>query len=48
MSTETGTGTSTAPAARSADPPFRYGAALADEIERRWQERWARIRGRKS
>jgi leucyl-tRNA synthetase len=41
MSTETGTGTSTAPA-RTADPPFRYGAALADEIERRWQERWAR------
>ena len=41
MSTETGTGTSTAPA-RSADTPFRYGAALADEIERRWQERWAR------
>ncbi|MDF3050257.1 MAG: leucyl-tRNA synthetase [Pseudonocardia sp.] len=41
MSTETGTGTSTAPA-RSADTPFRYGAARADEIERRWQERWAR------
>src|SRR5918994_865291 len=30
------------PRARPADPPFRYCAALADEIERRWQERWAR------
>ena len=23
-------------------PPFRYDARLADEIERRWQERWER------
>ncbi len=23
-------------------PPFRYTAALADEIERRWQDRWER------
>jgi leucyl-tRNA synthetase len=27
-------------AAESASPPFRYGAALAAEIERRWQGRW--------
>jgi leucyl-tRNA synthetase len=23
-------------------PPFRYDAALAAEIERRWQDRWER------
>jgi leucyl-tRNA synthetase len=38
MSTDTGA----AIPARSADTPFRYGAALAEEIERRWQDRWER------
>ncbi|GAB2458050.1 leucine--tRNA ligase [Jatrophihabitans fulvus] len=34
--------TSTTPAETSADtPPFRYTAARADEIELRWQARWA-------
>ncbi|MGE0299951.1 leucine--tRNA ligase [Pseudonocardia sp.] len=41
------TDTSTAPSAAGTDsagapgvPPFRYGAALAAEIERRWQDLW--------
>jgi leucyl-tRNA synthetase len=41
------TDTSTAPSAAGTDsggapgvPPFRYGAALAAEIERRWQDQW--------
>src|SRR4029079_19456249 len=38
MSTDTGTDTPT----RSTEPPSRYGAALAEEIERRWQDRWER------
>jgi len=38
MSTDTGTDTPT----RSTETPFRYGAALADEIEQRWQDRWER------
>lgn len=38
MSTDTGTATPP----RSADTPFRYGAALAAEIERRWQDQWER------
>ncbi len=29
-------------AATSDSPPFRYTAALADEIERRWQDHWER------
>jgi leucyl-tRNA synthetase len=35
--------TTTTPAARTADsiPPHRYTAALAGEIEQRWQDRWA-------
>jgi len=28
-------------AAPGSDTPFRYTAALADELERRWQDRWA-------
>ncbi|MDQ1730386.1 MAG: leucyl-tRNA synthetase [Pseudonocardiales bacterium] len=32
-----------APAATEADtPPFRYTAALADELEQRWQDEWER------
>jgi leucyl-tRNA synthetase len=38
MSTETGT----REPAQSTETPFRYGAALADDIERRWQDRWER------
>src|SRR3954454_18686158 len=37
MSTDTG-----AAAPARAEVPFRYGAALAHEIERRWQDRWER------
>ncbi|MGO1835520.1 MAG: class I tRNA ligase family protein, partial [Actinomycetaceae bacterium] len=35
--------TTTPPAAHTADsiPPYRYTAALAGEIEQRWQDRWA-------
>jgi leucyl-tRNA synthetase len=40
MSTDTGT--ETREPARNSDTPFRYGAALAEEIERRWQDRWER------
>ncbi len=40
MSTDTGT--ETREPARNGDTPFRYGAALAEEIERRWQDRWER------
>ena len=40
MSTDTGT--ETREPARDTDTPFRYGAALAEEIERRWQDRWER------
>ncbi len=40
MSTDTGT--ETREPARNTDTPFRYGAALAEEIERRWQDRWER------
>lgn len=36
MSTDTSTAVDTDA------PPFRYGAALATEIERRWQDRWER------
>ncbi|MBW0118318.1 leucine--tRNA ligase [Pseudonocardia abyssalis] len=36
MSTDTST------AADTDAPPFRYGAALATEIERSWQDRWER------
>ena len=36
---ETQTGTA-APAAEATPPPHRYTAALAGEIEARWQERW--------
>ena len=36
MSTDTGQ------ARAEVATPFRYGAALADEIERRWQDRWER------
>jgi leucyl-tRNA synthetase len=36
MSTDTGA------QAATDTTPFRYGAALAQEIERRWQDRWAR------
>jgi len=39
MSTETSTAPSTG-AHEGVVPPFRYGAALAAEIERRWQDRW--------
>jgi leucyl-tRNA synthetase len=35
MSTET-----TATTAGADTPPYRYGAALAGQIERRWQDRW--------
>src|SRR3954465_8551371 len=38
MSTDTGA--ETRDAARSTETPFRYGAALAEEIELRWQDRW--------
>ncbi len=31
----------TTPAERSDSPPHRYTAALADQIERAWQDRWA-------
>jgi len=35
-------GTTASQAARPAEaPPFRYGAAAANEIEARWQRRWA-------
>src|SRR4029453_9154149 len=34
------TGADTRDPARSAEIPFRYGAALAEEIEQRWQNRW--------
>ena len=37
MSTDTG-----AQSRAEVATPFRYGAALADEIERRWQDRWER------
>src|ERR687894_2066622 len=40
MSTDTGA--ETRDAARSTETPFRYGAALAEEIELRWQDRWER------
>ena len=40
MSTDTGT--ETREPARNTDTPFRYGAALAEEIEQRWQDRWER------
>jgi leucyl-tRNA synthetase len=36
------TDTTGAPAPAQTAPPFRYGAALARDIERRWQERWER------
>ncbi|WP_300012714.1 leucine--tRNA ligase [Pseudonocardia sp.] len=36
------TDTSTAVDPVADAPPFRYGAALATEIERRWQDRWER------
>src|SRR6201990_3271374 len=39
MSTDTGA--AVAPADQD-KPPFRYDAALATEIERRWQDRWER------
>jgi leucyl-tRNA synthetase len=35
-----GTGTHRAGALTDDTPPHRYGARLADEIERRWQDRW--------
>ena len=38
MSTDTGT----REPARSTETPFRYGAALAEQIEQRWQDRWER------
>ncbi|WP_181781451.1 leucine--tRNA ligase [Pseudonocardia pini] len=38
MSTES---TTIAPGEAAASPPFRYDAALATRIERRWQDRWA-------
>lgn len=38
MSTDTGT----REPARSTETPFRYSAALAEEIELRWQDRWER------
>src|ERR671916_2760016 len=40
MSTDTGA--ETRDPARSTETPFRYGAALAEEIELRWQDRWER------
>jgi len=42
MSTDTGTAPTTASSGRSdgTAPPFRYGAALAADIERRWQDHW--------
>ncbi|MCW0214128.1 MAG: leucine--tRNA ligase [Pseudonocardia sp.] len=40
MTTET-TIASEQSAGSPAAPPFRYGAALAADIERRWQDRWA-------
>jgi leucyl-tRNA synthetase len=38
MSTDTGA--EIREPARSTETPFRYGAALAEEIEQRWQDRW--------
>ena len=40
MSTDTGTGRENRRGAR--ETPFRYGAALAEQIEQRWQDRWER------
>ncbi|MGQ0576532.1 MAG: leucine--tRNA ligase [Pseudonocardia sp.] len=41
MSTDTSTAPTGVPdGSDGGAPPFRYGAALAADIERRWQERW--------
>ena len=40
MSTDTSPVSTSGPS--DADLPFRYGAALAADIERRWQDRWER------
>lgn len=38
----TGTSAAAAGPIESAAPPYRYTSVLAGEIERRWQDRWAR------
>ena len=40
MSTDTSPVSTSGPS--DADLPFRYGATLAADIERRWQDRWER------
>jgi leucyl-tRNA synthetase len=40
MSTDTGAAVAAQDGAGQDGPPFRYDAALAAEIERRWQDRW--------
>ncbi len=41
MSTDTTAAVAVPGRADQDAPPFRYGAAMAAEIERRWQDRWA-------
>jgi leucyl-tRNA synthetase len=40
MSTETTSSEQSKPGPGDVAPPFRYNAALADDIELRWQDRW--------